>query len=310
MSARVRGARQWLLIGGIAFLATTVAFAALGIAWAHDLRAPRVALLGSGNGDVSALITAGNARVLIATGDDPAELLTALERARHPIARRLDLALLVGDGRDLLGPAAIATDLDVRYLATIGYLPRSPEAEAIRTAGAVAVTMSRRIALADDVTIDLELDNDEEHGQTLWRTIVRRHGTAIILLSDSNAAEHFQWSGPASALVVMSADGEPLAAWRTFRTPLLAFPDDAISGAELRERATSGNAPDWAIRVFPGEATRLTFGPDGLVLGASSAVPVGTPASGRWRELPAVAHGRTRREFALATLGRRAHRCR
>jgi hypothetical protein len=285
--------RAGLTLGLAVFLAASVGFMTLGLVWAHDLRSPRITLLGGGEDTLSVYITAGSARLLIATGNDPAQLTTALERARYPTARRLDLALLTGDGRDLRGPAAIATDLEARYLATIGYLPPSPETDVIRAAGAVALTTSKRMTLADGVTLDLEVAPQLDGEETKWRALVRHGPTTVAILSDGSAAELFTWPGSVSALVV-TAGTEPLSAWDALPAPLLAFPDEAISGPDLRAAAATGAAPGWAVRVFPGEAIRLQLEPDGLELGPGAGIPLASPVTGRRREPHAAGRARTR----------------
>ncbi len=59
------------------FLASTVLGGGMGAAWANETRQPRLNVLGSGNA-LSVLITAGQARILLATGDDPVAFANAL----------------------------------------------------------------------------------------------------------------------------------------------------------------------------------------------------------------------------------------
>lgn len=269
--------RQVAVVGGISFLVAALIFAAVGIAWVIDFRAPRVTLLGAGEDALSVLVTAGNARLLIATGDDPAAFSTALERARHPLSRRLDIVLLTGTDRDLLAPATIAGQGEARYLATLGTLPPSPESTVIRAAGATPLTTAKRFQLDDNVVVDLDLAS-AENGNVIWRAVVRRHATSVVVLSRSEAADLFTWPGPASALVISGGDN-PLAAWEQVPAPLLAFPDGAVAGPDLRQAVAGASGPDWAVRVFPAEAIRLTLGQDGLELAPAAADPLSTAIS-------------------------------
>src|SRR3712207_3983980 len=86
-------------------LFTSAVMTAVATAWSHDLRRPRIVLLGSGH-QLSALVTGGRARLPLATGDDPVAFSNALERPRHPTTRRLDVLLVAGAGNALLAPAS------------------------------------------------------------------------------------------------------------------------------------------------------------------------------------------------------------
>ncbi|MDQ3695237.1 MAG: hypothetical protein M3464_16640 [Chloroflexota bacterium] len=291
--ARGQTGREAAKLGGMLFLAVAVAFAAISVVWAHELRSPRVTLLGSGANALSVLVTTGGARLLIATGDQPIAFGNALERARHPIARRLDIVLIAGQGRDLLAPEAIAADPGVGYLATIGRLSPSPEATALAAGGINALTTSKRIQLDDHTTVDLDLETTAEGGETVWRATIRRQATAVVVLSSAVAASSFEWPGPVSALVIAAGD-EPESAWDATPAPVLAFPNEATSDAGPREFFAARDGPVWAVRVAPGEAVRLGFGSNGLELAPAAAVPLGSSVSARRRWPTSAGHGRTR----------------
>jgi hypothetical protein len=274
--------KQDLKFGLLSFGAAAIVFAAICLVWSYDLRGQRVTLLGGSPSALSVLVTSGSARVLIATGDDPSTLTTALERARHPTTRRLDLVLVAGTGALLRGPNAIAADDRVRQILSLGQLTSSAETDAIRAAGVTPITGSKQIYLDDRVVIDLDVASGDEEAEPSWRAIVRRDETSVVILSSSDALARFGPTDPGSALVVASGGG-PLQAWNEQRAPVLAFPEAAIPGARLRADMASGARPEWTVRVFAGEAVRLGLGTDGLKVPPGAAIASSSPVSARRR---------------------------
>ena len=267
-TGRAGGWRETLLLVAAVFLISSGTMAAVGISWARDLRSPRVVLLGSGN-RVSALITAGDARLLIATGNDRTAFANALERARRPTARRIDVLLIAGQtGADLVAPTAIWPDRRVRYAASLGPLPRSPEADAVASDGLPVLPSPREIRLGDDLRVTLDVAETAvgtDDPKPLWRAIVRRGVTTVVILSDGAAATAFPPVSPVAALVIAGPD--PIAGWEAIPAPVLAVAgeDRVVTGKQLRQVA--GPIFDderWAIRVHPGEAVPLDFVGDGL----------------------------------------------
>ena len=254
---------------------------ALGALWRHDLQASRVVLLGSGN-HLSALVTAGDARLLIASGDDPGAFANALEHARHPTTRRLDVLLVAGSDRDLLVPARIRGDRHVRYAASIGAIPRSATGQAVVGAGLPVLPSPRRIRLGDEVSVTVEtaLLTDRDDAPPAWRAIVRRGATAVVILSDGNAAPAFAPVWPLNALVV--AGPNPLAGWEALPAPVLVLPANdgggvTVSGKELRQEASQlFDDSRWAVRVHPGEAVPLRFVAGGLAIPTEPAQAIPT----------------------------------
>lgn len=284
-----------LRFGLVSFVAAAIVFAAICLVWSFDLRGQRVTLLGGGEGAVAVLVTSGGARVLIATGDDPSAFTTALERARHPTTRRIDLLLVAGSGAFLRGPEAIAADDSVRQIMSLGQLASSAETAAIRAAGVVPITGRKQIHLDDQVTIDLDVAraDDNDNSDPAWRAIIRHDQTSVVVLSSSDAAMQFGGTGPVSALVVATG-GDPLLAWNEQRAPVLAFPEAAIPGARLRADTATGARPEWFVRVFAGEAVRLGLESDGVHLPPGAAVASASPVSGRRRGPRRAGPGRIR----------------
>lgn len=297
--------KQDLRFGLIALGAAAMVFAAICLVWSFDLRGQRVTLLGGSEGAVSVLVTSGSARVLIATGDDPSALTTALERARHPTTRRLDLLLVAGSGPMLRGPDAIAAGDGVRQIISLGQLTSPAETAAIRAAGVIPITGPKQIQLDERVTIDLNVASTEDDTNPAWRAIVRHDQSSVMILSSSEAATQFGRAGPVSALVLASG-GDPFLAWQEQPAPVLAFPEAAIPGPRLRAETATGDRPEWFVRVFAGEAVRLGLGTDGLHLPPGAAIASGSPVSDRRRGTGPVGRGRIRTARRPAAPGRRA----
>ena len=265
--------RRELRLAGCVLLLGALAMLALGALWHHDLRAPRVVLLGSGN-QLSALVTTGNARLLIATGDDPSAFANAVEHARHPTTRRLDVLLVTGSDRGLLAPARIRGDRHVRYAASIGPIPRTPMGQAVVGDGLPVLPSPRRIQLGEDVSVTVETApfpaGVDGNGPPAWRAIVRRGATVIVILSDGSAASALGLVSPISALVVVGPD--PLRGWEAIPAPVLVLPANdrgnlTVSGKDLRQEASQlFDDTRWAIRVHPGEAVPLEFVAGGLAI--------------------------------------------
>lgn len=276
------GWRQRLLLPAAVFLATAVVSAGFGIAWAREMHQPQVVLLGAGN-RLSALVIGGDARLLIATGDDPVAFANALEQARRLTTRRLDILLVAGSGRDLLAPAVIRTDRHVRYAASLGALPQSSEAEAVTASGLAELPTPRRIRLGDGVNVTVEraapVDAPEATPEVGWRAVIRRGATTVVILSHAAAAPDFPTIAALNALVVADDDAEAAvaAADATDAPVLVLAPGSPSSGKDLRHAASqSFDEERWAVRVHPGEAIRLRFVDGGLEVPREPAQPIGS----------------------------------
>jgi hypothetical protein len=94
--SRLQTAGLALLVAAIGFAATVV----IGAADSRSYARPMVTVIGAGNG-LSILVTDGPARLLIASGDDPAAFGNALAKTR-PLGRdRIDVLLLAGTTGDV-----------------------------------------------------------------------------------------------------------------------------------------------------------------------------------------------------------------
>ncbi|HEU0114279.1 MAG TPA: hypothetical protein VFQ80_06375 [Thermomicrobiales bacterium] len=235
-------------------------------AWA----APRLVLLGSGS-SLSALATAGEARILVATGDDPVAFGNALARIEPWSARRIDLLFAAGAGKDLLVPAALAADPHVRWTGVVGAgdatLP-DPLAGAHRIDGNQLI----RLPLGLDLSLE---QAPAPSGPPSWRVTIAHGRSRVAIVSDGAAPGELASDDAPDALVVAGAD--PLLALEAAPAAALFAAAAAVDGADLRASVSSHAQPTWARRVFPGEAGSLAFGDQGLVLPASGMMRLATP---------------------------------
>jgi hypothetical protein len=262
------------------FLVASVGCGAAFAVWLNDLRAPQIAVLGSGN-QLSVLVTDGPARLVIASGDDPIGFENALTRVRPIFARRIDVLLVAGSGETLLVPLSAHADRHVRMRSALAPLPPSPETTEF---GAIsALPGPRRITVGPSITVTVEthfpFGADPDVDFPAWRAIVEHGQTRVVVLSDGAAAGLFPPVNPASVLVVASAD--PVAGWTLSPAPALVANAGAISGPDLRSGFTeTSRSPEWGFLVFPGEALRLRFVPSGVELPSEAAHELGVMGDG------------------------------
>lgn len=245
----------------ILFALSTAFTSAIGAAFAADMRTPGVTVLGAGS-RVSVLITAGAARLLLATGDDPVALGNGLDLARHPTTRRLDVLLVAGQSRDLQAPAAIVESEHARFMARIG----SPSDRSLPPSlqGLPILPVERRFRLPDDVEILVRWESgDDNDAAPMWVAVISHANSSIAVLSEGRAATLLGSVAVVNAVIV--AGGEPLDALRSVSTGAIVTTDTAVTGKDLRQSAAAIAGDDlWGVRVYPGEAVRCTF-TDGAV---------------------------------------------
>lgn len=258
---------------------------AVGAVWARAAEAPRVTVLGAGN-RLSVLVTAGPARLLIATGDDPVAFGNALGQARPLTSRRLDIVLLAGQGRDLAVAAEARADEHARVVATIGPIPADPIGADVDRPPRPVIDAPRRIRLSDDVSVTLDVavtpnPDADDVPDVAWRAVVRRGATTVVVLSHGDAATEFASPGPVAALVLVA--GQPEEALAAIDARALVVNAESIDGRELRQELAPRLAdPLWAVRVFSGEAVDLEFVDGGLEIPRTTTQLLGgTPPAGR-----------------------------
>ena len=263
--------REIWTTAGLVFLIAFVGSGAAFAVWLNDLRAPQIAILGSGN-RLSMLVVDGPSRLLIASGDDPIGFENALTQVRPIFARRVDVLLVAGSGETLLVPLAAHGDRHVRMTSTLAPLPPSPERDAF---GPITEHSGpRHIRLGPSLTVTVETQYpfgaDPATAFPAWRAIVEHGDTRVVVLSDGEAAALFPPANPASVLVVSGED--PAVGWALSSAPALIANSGAISGPELRSAFIDARRPpEWGFRIFPGEALRLRFIPGGVEIPSESA---------------------------------------
>lgn len=269
--------RGTLILAATVFVLSTGTSAWAASAWAGDMRAPRLTLLGAGK-RLSVLVTAGDARLLIAAGDDPVAFANALERARRMTTRRLDVALVTGLGRDEPVSSHVQGDDRVRYVASLA--PHAGGAAA--SASLPVLDAPSMIRLGEDVTVTVEVvttGTDGEDPQLGWRAIIRRGDTTVVVLSDGEDASKFSNLGPISALVLIGGHSEE--AVDAVDARAVAVSAETASGRQLRQEVgPTLDHPVWAVLVHPGEGVRLDFLTGGPSLPSESSQLLGTPSVG------------------------------
>jgi hypothetical protein len=263
LSARWPRWKAALVVGLAAFVVASVVGGAVAAAWARGMREPRVVVLGAGK-QLSVFVTSRDARFLIATGDDPVAFTNALDEARELTTRRIDVLLIAGRGESLLAPVAAHELGDIRYVASLGPLADSAEADALGDA-VPALPTPRRFQLPGGVSIVVEVVAMDEAGKVAWSAVIRHGDTAVAVVSDGEDVATLPPLGPVAAVVL--AGGNPEKALAAVTTPALVVSADAVSGRDVRRIvAPAASGELWTIRVFPGEAVRLDFVSDGLRL--------------------------------------------
>lgn len=260
MSAQQPGrAISHRLLAAISFLLAVIGFGAINLLWARDFAQPQVILLGAGD-RLSALVTSGHGRVLIAAGDDPAEAANALRRVQYPTLPRLDVLLVAGSGEDGAVPASFAGNPDTRLKLAVAPFPQAADQPSLQ--GIRDMSTPRQFDLPDGVSVTVESVDasapSDPAPRWAWRVIIARGASRVIMLSDGPDAGLFPPAGAPNVLAV-SGD-EPLEAWREYPAPLLAFDDASLTPGAMRDSLeTDEDGPDWSVRIFPGEAVAFRF---------------------------------------------------
>ncbi len=243
--------------------------------WARDYAHARVTLLGSERG-ISMLITAGEARVLIVNGTDPAALGNAISKARHPGLDRLDLMIVSGNAAaaemvpraiELLNPRSMMTVGGVASLAGTSLVPRK------------VILRSTEVELPEGVSITIEVwpSADGENDDVTWSARIERGGASVYWVSDRE--DLMQDSLPDAVDVTVIGRGAP-AAYTPFPiTRAIVVSGESISGPDLRAIALDALGSEGETkRVFAGEDLRIELDLEGIrtVSGSTSA---GTPTA-------------------------------
>jgi hypothetical protein len=159
----------------------------------------------------------------------------------------------------------------------------------------------------------LPVGADPEEEFPVWRATIERGESRVVVLSDGDAAALFPPGPPAAVLAVSGHN--PITGWDAAPAVALVANAGQVSGPDLRAAfAGSRRPPEWYGRVHEGEALRLRFVRDGIVLPADAVLPLAAgqgspPASpggrGAQEAISAVAPVPSRRTTRRPTRSRR-----
>ena len=259
----------WLVLGSAAVVMAMMTFAIP--AWTAAHATPRVVLLGCGS-SLSVLIQAGDARVVIAAGDDPAAYGTAIDRALALSPGRIDLLIVAATGKDLAVPADLANDDRVREVVRLGD-PHPGRETGDLPAGLPQVPPLARIEVAPGVvalieTVEVPKPDDGGDFDLAWRAEVRHGAATVTVLSDAEHAGEFAPLTSRGVLVVASDPGpNDLASLLPSPAGALVVNADHIDGSEIRADLPPLLTTELpTIRVHSGTAVTLLLNDSGVEL--------------------------------------------
>ena len=229
--------------------------------WARDFAAPRVTLLGADRG-ISALVTAGAARILILDGTNATELGNAIARARHPGLDRIDLVLVSGTEAAsgmaqrtirLLQPRMVLAIGNDEYLRDTG----------IDVGRVIDETTEIELSAGVLLTIEVWPSGEGEGDDVIWSVMISRGGASVYWVSNREVLT--QEGLPANANVTVIGRGKPAQDTPFPDTHVLVAAGESISGPELRAIALDAIGPEVeTARIFAGETTRIDLDPSGI----------------------------------------------
>ena len=258
-SRKVLNRRRFLTAAGgfgLGFSLSSLAGAAMLV---RD-RDPSLTVLGSGD-NLSALVSAGGARVLILQGTNATEFGNAYSRSRPPLLDRADL-LVVADPEANIGfVTRVADQIGSPLIAVLG------SGESLMNAGVQVryeFTLPHRLALPAGMALTLPSKvgpADAAPGEWV-ATVTCQAMTVLISCGPGEDIEGL----PRNPAVWIRLDGSigPEALSRIYPSAVI-IPASAMSGPELR--ADLATLPAGAVpgfRVHSGDAARLRFA-DGQV---------------------------------------------
>ena len=275
---RHRRGSAMVLFALAVFLAAEGAALAGGVLLRGRLDGHEVVVLGSGR-SLSVLVTAGEARLLVAAGDDATAFGNAWRRWTGPIpSPRLDILLIAGDDTGTVGRAA-GDRLRPRWTAALADVAPG-QGDRV----ALPLETPRRLRLDRDLSVTVERgpERPENASNDRWRVLISRGRTLIAVVPNGAAAASFSWDEPVAALVVLAGGvAEAVAAIQ----PRALIVPQAIEGRTIRAEVPPVlTAEAWSLRLPPGEIARLTFVVDGLRLPSDATLLTPSPpASDRTR---------------------------
>jgi hypothetical protein len=276
MTSTSRLSRQQLAIFAVAiFMAAFATTVAIGITQARSYARPQLVVLGSGE-RLSVLVADGPARLLLATGTDPAGFGNALAEVRPFGQNRIDILLLAGSANDVTLLDRARRAAGARHVEVLG---RTDLPSRVGLPPESLIVRPRRFRLSDRTTVTIEpLDRgNADNGPALaWRAIVQRGETRVVILSDGSVAGEFSRLGAVSALAL--GGGAVAEALAIVDAKAVIASAEAISGKTLRAAAAAAaHGQLWWLRVHAGDIARFDLLDRGLRLPDNAESIVGTP---------------------------------
>ncbi|MGH2560739.1 MAG: hypothetical protein ACRDJH_16875 [Thermomicrobiales bacterium] len=236
----------------------------LGYAGVQARRAgePRVIALGAGDA-LSVLITAGQSRLLIATGTDTTAFGNALASALPFGLRRVDVVLLAGQGRNISVAAHAARSVRGRTFAIIdpGLSPDDGDFPSSRPLE--VFDGPRQYQLPKGITVTIVTAHDGERSG--WRALIARGQSRIVVLPDGRLSDLFPLHEPVSVLIVTG--DYPADAIQATQAPAVVVCAESVSEDALREGIDAVSMTGlFALTVFAGQAKAIEFVDGGLRL--------------------------------------------
>jgi len=246
-----------IVIASLTYLTVVIVAVAVGASWIRDDQITSVRALGSGS-RLSVLIVSGNARLLIAAGDDATAFGNALAEALHPTSRRIDIVLLSGENGDRAVVAKARRD----FPSATTYMldgPLSGELANFNLAPEQVIVHQLHVALSGSVDVFVDPVNASDVG---WDVQIRSGRSLVEIATDPEALSSIGES--ASAVVLTSKfDANQLA------VPLpdvLIHPGQSTTNASIDDVIERTGVPIWIVRVSDSHSARLTFTEDGVEL--------------------------------------------
>jgi hypothetical protein len=229
---------------------------AVGVAWTREDAAPSVRVLGSGV-RLSLLVTSGESRLLIASGDDASAFANALSAALNPTSRRIDVVILAGDERDLAVASRVVRDYgDRRMFVLDGPLAAHLSDLGLKSEDVIAGPTQFRLSNGTDIVLRPSPARD---GQ--WSAEVHRDG--LIVRTASSVANLDSNAFAEATIITGDLDLDGLDG---LETSALAVPADTPWSELFDALKPSEDRRLWAVRVPEGASTQITFTEAGLSL--------------------------------------------
>jgi hypothetical protein len=234
--------------------------------WRNAVAGPELALLGSGS-RLSALIRAGETRVLIAAGDNIDEFDRAYARVQRPTAPRIDLLIVAGTGRHFLVPERLVARDAARQVLTLHAIGADARGGVLTDEQIPTIRQRREIRIDNDVMIAINPVSDYLSAQT-WAITVMHRGMRILIVPNADALQSADRSRSVSSLVVLGK--------MDFRTPhresrsIIVHGDQAQAAIQASTDDPTTSGP-WLWTVHDSEALVMAFKEGALLIPPSGA---------------------------------------